>query len=712
MIAPITTQAADTAEISDTYIVLKVGKTKKISVRNDGKGFTWISSNKAVAKVTKKVKNDSTAVITAKDEGVAVITATNDKKTYTCSVVVMNEVSTEKPKGETSSKAFRDITVFEKTGTVNITRGKKSLSAVKDMKLKNSDYGVVGNDAFLRLCMDDDSYAYFESGTEFAVQKGWFSKIRVSMTKGEMVVEVQKKLDEDDSFTIETPNTCMAIRGTVVAIKAVPGKKGAVTTYNYVLEGSAEVTLKNGKTVTLNAGEGLSVTSNAKGKVTKNKPVDIKAFEFKDIDVDKLKGTSGKTSDTGSGGNGSDDAIISKAGLFDKNGNKVLDWSKLKIQVTDGVMHDSESEKVKTKSDFCKVLNKLEQKDLTLVIPETVTEIGSGVFFGVDQISKVVIPDSVTKIGDHAFANMDESKLESVLDEDGVVYFTKNRKGDRLEFTSALTEVNIPDGVTSIGDYAFFGCVNLQSINIPFGVISIGRGAFAACIKLDGVIIPDSVTVLGNDKYGSVFEGCMSLTSIEIPESITEIKAGTFYRCTNLTDVKLPQTLTTIRGLAFMSCLKLESIDIPASVTTLETAFNGCSSLKEFTIPDGITELPQAFFCACDSLEKVTIPDSVTEFTGELIFSNCYSLKEINIPYGVTKLGFRTFGDCRSLEKVTIPETVKNIGEDAFYGCTSLTDISIPGSVTKIHKSAFLGCDALSEGAQNRIKAINPNVEF
>ena len=658
LVTPIKAQAADTAVISDSNVVLKVGKTKKISVKNAGKGFTWTSSNKDVAKVTKKTKNDSTATITAKSEGIAVITATKGKESYTCSVVVMNEASTEKPKGETSSKSFRDITVFEKTGAVNITRSKKTLSAVKNMKLKNSDYGVVGKDAFLRLCMDDKSYAYFESGTEFAVQKGWFSKIKVCMTKGEMIVEVQKKLDADESFTVVTPNTNMGIRGTVVAIKAVPGKNGTITTYNYVISGSAEVTQKDGKKVILKAGEGLSVTTNAKGKVTKTESADIKVFDFKDINIDNLNGAADTGADAGASDSGqSTDEIVSKAGLYDKDGNKVLDWAKLKIQVTDGVMHDSESEKIKKKSDMCKVLEKLDQKDLTLVIPDTVTEIGSGVFFGVDQISKVVIPDSVTKIGDYAFANMDSSKLAAILDEDGVVYFTKNKKGDRLEFTSALTEVNIPDGVTSIGDYAFFGCVSLPTINIPYGVTSIGQGAFQGCIKLDGVIIPDSVTELGTGKYGlGVFAGCMSLTSIVIPDSVTVLKAG-FYRCMNLNSVTLPDTLTEIKGFTFFNCVKLERIEIPANVTSISDAFIGCAGLTEIVLPSGITEIESFAFASCDSLERIVIPDGVTSI-GEQAFRDCVNLREMNIPDSITYIDDLAFWRCKSLPK--LDEATKN----------------------------------------------------
>ena len=294
---------AEAAEgISLTSVVLKPGKTKKISVEGLGTGFTWTSSNSSVAKITRKVKADNNATITAKSEGVAVITATNGKRTFQCSVVVMEKQETTAPAdaGEkaTTSKTYKNISVFEKSGTVSVTRSKKTISAVKDMKLKNDDYSVVGNNSFLRLCMDDDVYAYFESGTEFAVSKGWFGKIKVCMTKGEMILEVQKKLDSDNSFTVMTPNSSMSIRGTVVAIKTIPGNDGKTTTINYVLEGTAEVTYKDKKTkkdkvVTLKAGEGWETTTNKKGKVVSNKKADASKFDFENIDISKLKGADG-----------------------------------------------------------------------------------------------------------------------------------------------------------------------------------------------------------------------------------------------------------------------------------------------------------------------------------------------------------------------------------------------------------------------------------
>ncbi|MCR5767559.1 MAG: DUF6273 domain-containing protein, partial [Lachnospiraceae bacterium] len=111
-------------------------------------------------------------------------------------------------------------------------------------------------------------------------------------------------------FTVITPNTNMAIRGTVVAVKTIPQKDGSCKTINYVLEGSVEVTLANNKKITLKAGEGWETTTNKKGKVTESKKTDASDLDFKDIDVKQLKGADGAEiiiNKGGSGSNGNND---------------------------------------------------------------------------------------------------------------------------------------------------------------------------------------------------------------------------------------------------------------------------------------------------------------------------------------------------------------------------------------------------------------------
>ncbi len=286
-------------KLNTKKLVIAPGKTYTIAMSGSKKDFTWTSSNKSVATVKAESKA-YTAVITGVAEGVTTVTAQNGKKTYECTVVVSKEAEGPEAYGDSlsSTGSFKDITVYEISGKNTIYRTKKSLTAAKDMKLKNDDYLTTAAKGMMRLCMDDDEFVYIGESSEAVVSKGWFSKSKVVLVKGEMVAEVQKHLSDGESLTIQTPNTSMAIRGTVVAVKSTINKKTKkVTTVNYVLEGSAEVTYKDKKgktqTVKLKAGEGMKVQSTAKGKTSSKKTADVSEFKFTGIDTSKLKGADG-----------------------------------------------------------------------------------------------------------------------------------------------------------------------------------------------------------------------------------------------------------------------------------------------------------------------------------------------------------------------------------------------------------------------------------
>ncbi len=140
-----------------------------------------------------------------------------------------------------------------------------------------------------------------------------------------------------------------------------------------------------------------------------------------------------------------------------------------------------------------------------------------------------------------------------------------------------------PEGVTSIGDYAFDHCKSLISIIIPEGVTSIGDYAFASCRSLTSINLPEGVTSIGD----YAFFHCSHLTSITIPEGVTSIGACAFYDCISLTSITIPEGVTSIGYSAFWNCNPLTSITLPESITNIEkSAFDDCS-IKEFHTPWG-----------------------------------------------------------------------------------------------------------------------------
>ena len=332
-------------------------------------------------------------------------------------------------------------------------------------------------------------------------------------------------------------------------------------------------------------------------------------------------------------------------------------------------------------------------------------------------------------------AEGDGSNLTWTLDSEGVL--TISGSGDMHGYDhlgapwygirSPVKSAVIADGVTSIGDSAFFDCTSLTSVTIPDSVTSIGEYAFYNCTSLTSVTIPNSVTSIG--EY--TFYNCTSLTSVAIPDSVTSIGEYAFSHCTSLTSVTIPDSVTSIGRYAFYYCTSLTSVTIPDSVTSIgEYAFYDCTSLTSVTIPDSVTSIGDGAFSYCESLTSVTIPDSVTSI-GWHAFDGCTSLTGIwvaegnshyasdasgvlfnkdkttlvqcpgafaayTIPNSVTSIGADAFSYCRSLTSVTIPDSVTSIGESSFYKCTSLTSVTIPDSVTSIGYKAFGSCESLT----------------
>ena len=277
----------------------------------------------------------------------------------------------------------------------------------------------------------------------------------------------------------------------------------------------------------------------------------------------------------------------------------------------------------------------------SITIPDSVTSIGNGAFWGCESLHSVTIPDSVTSIGDSAFSGCE-----------------------------SLQSVTIPESVTSIGNWAFSGCESLHSVTIPDSVTSIGDRAFERCLSLQSVtILPNSVTSIGD----SAFVDCSSLRSVTIPDSVTSIGISAFEYCSSLQSVTIPESVTIIKGNPFVKC--------PARVI---------NHSNHFTIFEGnlYTSDRRKLISYLSKGKNFIIPDSVTNI-GDRAFEKCSSLQSVTIPDSVTSIGNEAFSWCSSLRSVTIPDSVTSIGNDAFYWCSSLRSVTIPDSVTNIGHSVF-----------------------
>ena len=167
---------------------------------------------------------------------------------------------------------------------------------------------------------------------------------------------------------------------------------------------------------------------------------------------------------------------------------------------------------------------------------------------------------------------------------------------------SSLTEIHLPDNLTSIGESAFYDCSSLTEIHLPASLTSIGESAFRGCSSLTEINFPASLTSIG--KY--TFYDCSSLAEIHLPDNLTSIGEGAFRGCSSLTGIHLPDNLTSIGGAAFSVCSSLTEIHLPANLTLIEDqAFAYCSSLTEIHLPASLTSIGGYAFDQCTSLMKV-----------------------------------------------------------------------------------------------------------
>lgn len=339
----------------------------------------------------------------------------------------------------------------------------------------------------------------------------------------------------------------------------------------------------------------------------------------------------------------------------------------------------------------------------SIVLPNNLTEISANMFNS-SKLKSIIIPNSVTGIGPGAFSNCTD--LTNVTLSSNLIYIAS----EAFSNTPNLTYITIPNGVTGIGEFAFAGS-SLTSISLPSSLTSIDRGAFILS-KLTSIEIPNNITSIGTHAFGR----CYDLTTVTFSNGLTSIGDYAFGDCYSLESVSFPENIEYIGMFSFTNCIGLSSVSIETSSYDCvigDHAFSGCTSLASVTI-DTVGSIGQFAFSDCDSLSQVDLAN--IENIGMQAFSECDSLEEVSIS-NVDVISLFTFNLCTSLEEVFITDSgviescafygcsdmvsasidAYEIGDRAFLDCESLTDLYLADGIEIIEDAAFLDCHSLVE---------------
>lgn len=297
--------------------------------------------------------------------------------------------------------------------------------------------------------------------------------------------------------------------------------------------------------------------------------------------------------------------------------------------------------------------------------------------FTVDDISYNILTDNTCEVAEDAYEG--DIIIPETVEYDGDTY-TVVAIGERAFEMTEVTTVEIPETVTSIGDWAFLDCWDLTEIIVPNSVTYLGFYCFGCCYSLESAVLSSSITVLDEE----LFRDCAELKSIVVPEGVVEIKEDAFYGCESLEEVTLPSTLRVFG----------------------EYVFAECKSLKHIAIPEGMTSLGYSCFQRA-GLESISLPSTLEKIDAGA-FYYCSGLKEIELPASVNWIGGSAFFGCTKLTKLTAlsPSVIEFGSNNAAFSQTTYDNCTlyVPSDLLSSYKAdekwnKFANIEAISSSA-------------
>ena len=367
------------------------------------------------------------------------------------------------------------------------------------------------------------------------------------------------------------------------------------------------------------------------------------------------------------------------------------------------------------------------------VMGEDVNTIGNSFFYGCDSLKSITIPSSIITIENQAFTGCSKLSEVHISNIGAWCHITfKDLMANPLYLAHNLylndeliTDLIIPDSVTSIRNMAFAGC-NINSLTISKNVKQIGQDAFCVYTGLTNI----TWNAINCGDNGSLFNYNPSqIQSFVFGDEVKKIPAGLCFRMSNISSINIPNSVTKIGEQAFYGCNNITSLTIPNNVQNIgNEAFCGCPNLKVLTIKSNIiasaTYTDENNLCNLfgQQISHCIIGDDITKI-GDFAFFGCYGLTNLTVGKSVARIGEWTFYDCNltsitlnsntlvsqlsfknnfgqqqgmKIHNVIIGDDVTTIGNHAFSDCEHLSSVKIGNNVATIEPYAFMMCFDLS----------------